>query len=190
MTSTGAPDFRAVMVRSERLMLRSFVPADAPDIFAHTLPAMGRYIGWHRSPSPDSFEHVWRAWMVDLAEGRELTLVARLDDTLEFVGITGLAFKNATPSNRGEPEVGVWIKDAVRGQGFGAEAISAVVGWGCCELGLEGVFFSVVEVKEPSRRIAEDLGGVWSAVACSGSRAAGPVPWSSTGSRSHRAVLP
>ncbi len=45
MTSTGVPDFRAVMVRTNRRMLRSFVPADAPEIFAHALPAIGRYIG-------------------------------------------------------------------------------------------------------------------------------------------------
>jgi RimJ/RimL family protein N-acetyltransferase len=157
MTSTGAPDFRAVMVRSERLMMRSFVPADAAEIFAHTLPAMGRYIGGRATPSLDSFEHIWRAWLDDLAEGRELTLVARRADTLEFVGITGLSFRHG---GRNEPEVGVWIKESAWGHGYGAEAVGAVTAWGCNALGLDGVFFSVVEVNEPSRRIAEGLGGV------------------------------
>lgn len=71
-------------------MLRSFVPADAPEIFAHALPAMGRYIGW----------------------------------------------------------------------------------------------FSVVEVNEPSRRIAEDLGGVVVGRRMQRQRAAAKVPWSSTASPS------
>lgn len=148
-------DFRAVMLRSDRMLLRSFVPGDAPEIFMHALPAISHYMNWAASPSLESFETVWRAWLADLAEGREPTLVARYAESLEFLGIAGLHF-----NVRGEAEAGVWIKDPARGQGYGAEAVAAIVAWACQTLGLEAVLFAAVESNTASCRIAEVLGGV------------------------------
>ncbi len=149
-----ARDFRTVMLQTERMLLRSFVPGDAAEIFAHAFPAVSHYLADRSAPTPESFETLWRAWLEDLANGREATLVARDANTFEFLGVVGLHF-----TLHAEAEVGVWIKDSASGRGFGLEAVAAMIAWARRELGVGSVLFAAAESSESSRRIAEQAGG-------------------------------
>src|SRR5205807_3377603 len=60
---------------------------------------------------------------------------------------------------RGEPELGIWIKEAAHGRGYGREAIAALLRWAGAHLGVTGFVYPVAEGNGPSRRLAESLGG-------------------------------
>jgi RimJ/RimL family protein N-acetyltransferase len=59
-----------------------------------------------------------------------------------------------------EPEIGIWLKEAAHGLGYGREAIAAMVAWASTNVGATSVIYPVVEINHPSRRLAESLSGV------------------------------
>jgi RimJ/RimL family protein N-acetyltransferase len=153
--NTGqAMDLGAVSLTSVRLSLRSFAPADAPEIFAAVTPTLTRYMGWDPAPSPHAFEEIWRAWLPAMAEGSEGHFVVRLGGSREFLGMAGLHHVGSA-----EPEVGIWVAEAKHGNGYGREAVAALVSFASSGLGKEAVVYPVAAANGPSRRLAESLGG-------------------------------
>ena len=59
-----------------------------------------------------------------------------------------------------EPELGVWIKESAHGQGYGREAVRAVVTWASQRLDIRMFAYPVAERNVASRRLAEALNGV------------------------------
>lgn len=57
------------------------------------------------------------------------------------------------------PELGLWLKESVHGQGFGREVVAALVEWGHVTLGKESFLYPVAVQNIASRRIAENLRG-------------------------------
>ena len=148
-------DFRQTTLSSTRLRLKAFEAEDAADIFAAVTPTLTRFMVFDPSPSFEAFCEISTAWMPKMASGTDLFLVVRLTLTGEFLGIVGL-------HNIGdeEAEAGVWIKEAAHGFGYGREAVSALVGWAAGATGVQRIIYPVVEYNQPSRRVAESLGGV------------------------------
>ena len=85
----------------------------------------------------------------------DLNLVICLQDGGEFLGICGL-YARGQPS---EPELGIWLKKAAHGHGYGLEAITALKKWADSQLEYERLLFPVDRRNTPSRRIPEELGG-------------------------------
>ena len=147
-------DLRGITLVSERLSLRSFTPADAPETFAAASPKITRYMAWDPSPSLEDFAEVWRQWLPRMAAGAELHLVSRMASTDEFLGVAGV-HRVGTP----EPESGIWMKEAAHGLGYGRETIAAIIKWASAHLDANAFIYPVVEQNRPSRRLAESLHG-------------------------------
>ena len=147
-------DLRHVALASPRLTLRSFTAADAADAFAHATPAITRFMAWDPSPSLAAFAEIWRTWLPKMAAGTEVSLVVRATSSGEFLGVVGLHEIGAT-----EPAIGLWIKAAAQRSGYGREAIATTVAWASRELGAIAFVYPVSIANQPSRRLAESLGG-------------------------------
>jgi RimJ/RimL family protein N-acetyltransferase len=130
------------------------VPTDAPDAFAGATPTLARYMGWDPAPSPQAFEQIWRTWLPMMVAGTDVSIAVRLASTDEFLGMAGLH-----RIDEPEPEVGIWIKEAMHGHGFGREAVATMVAFAARDLGKRAVVYPVVEQNLSSRRLAEHLGG-------------------------------
>ena len=57
------------------------------------------------------------------------------------------------------PELGLWLKESVHGQGFGLEVVATLVEWGHATLGKASFIYPVAVQNTASRRIAEKLRG-------------------------------
>jgi RimJ/RimL family protein N-acetyltransferase len=145
---------KGVALLSERLSLRAFTPADAPEIFDAASPTVTRFMAWDPSPSTEAFAEVWREWLPRMTVGAELHLVIRLTSTHEFLGVAGI-HRIGSP----EPEVGIWIKETAHGLGYGRESIAAIVKWATGHIRAEAFIYPVAEQNHPSRRLAESLHG-------------------------------
>jgi RimJ/RimL family protein N-acetyltransferase len=84
----------------------------------------------------------------------EIQLVIRLKNTRECLGVTALE----RPADA-SPELGIWMKEAAHGRGYGREAIEALVRWASVTIDSDGFLYPVAVENTPSRRIAERLGG-------------------------------
>lgn len=152
-----ARDLTSIAFRSARLSFRSFTPADAPESFRHATATVTRFLSWEPYPSLDAFAQSWRAWPEQAAAGTDAHIVVRQHDG-EFVGATGMHFRGEA-----EPDIGLWIKQAAWGQGYGREVVGASLAWIGGNLDIAAVRYPVVSGNVASRRIVESFGGVLTA---------------------------
>ncbi|BAU43320.1 GNAT family N-acetyltransferase [Leptolyngbya sp. O-77] len=86
--------------------------------------------------------------------GTDLHLTIRRRETAEFLGLCGMT-QIQTPT----PELGIWLKEAAHGQGFGKEAIARLKAWADEHLDYECLRYPVDRRNLASRKLAEHLGG-------------------------------
>jgi RimJ/RimL family protein N-acetyltransferase len=147
-------DLTSIELFANRLSLRTFTPADAPEIFAAVSPTLTRFMAWDPSPSPAAFAEVWHQWLPRMMAGTDLSLVIRLRASDEFLGVAGIHRIGTA-----EPEVGIWLKETAQGLGYGREAIGAIVKWAPAQIGAAALIYPVAKQNFPSRRLAESLHG-------------------------------
>jgi RimJ/RimL family protein N-acetyltransferase len=70
------------------------------------------------------------------------------------LGLVGLHAAKTT-----RPEIGIWIREDVHGNGIGREAVAALAAWASGEFDPDYFEYPVAEENLASRRIAEGLGG-------------------------------
>jgi RimJ/RimL family protein N-acetyltransferase len=73
---------------------------------------------------------------------------------MECLGVAGLE-----EVDRPTPELGIWLKEAAHGHGYGTEAVSAVAKWAMKTLAKDRFLYPVAIENVASRRIAEKLNG-------------------------------
>ncbi len=71
--------------------------------------------------------------------------------------IGGACFKGA-PDKRGEVEIGYGIDEAYQRQGYGAEAVGALVRWASAQPGVNAVIAEIDESNLPSQALARRVG--------------------------------
>ena len=147
-------DLSSTSMSSTRVVLRSFAPEDAREVFAEATPTLTQYMSWDPAPCLDAFENIWRDWLPMMAKGTDVHFVVRLKTSQEFLGMAGLHNIGAS-----EPEAGIWIKEAKHGNGYGRDAVVAVVSFAASALGKKAVLYPVAEVNGPSRRLAQSVDG-------------------------------
>ena len=147
-------DLGTTALLTERLSLKAFALADAPDIFAAVTPTLTRFLRFDPAADPETCAQSRQDWPVQMAGGTDLYLVARCRSTDAFAGTVSLRHLA-----RPEPMVGVWIKETWHGLGYGGEAVLAMLGWAARELAVAAVAYPVVVENRPSRKLAERLGG-------------------------------
>jgi ribosomal-protein-alanine N-acetyltransferase len=90
-----------------------------------------------------------------MAAGANLQLTILSRETGEFLGCCGLHGE----SNPKSPELGIWVKRAAHGRGYGREAIVALVRWASDNLVVDHILYPVDRNNLASRKIPESLGG-------------------------------
>jgi RimJ/RimL family protein N-acetyltransferase len=147
-------DLSHVAITSSRLALRSSTAADGDEAFAEGNAAIARFMSWNPPASRDEFDGIHRAILAQMVTGENLSLTVRLMATREFLGSAGLH-----PADADLLETGIWIKRSAQRQGYGREAVAAVVAWASRRFRPSGLLWPVVDENLASRRLVESLGG-------------------------------
>ncbi|MBZ9993659.1 GNAT family N-acetyltransferase [Mesorhizobium sp. BH1-1-4] len=147
-------DASGVDIKSERLRLKLFTADDAAEVFAAITPAVTRFMQWEPPRSATAFAEVWRSWLTPILEGSDLHFVVRSLTDRCCLGLVGLHAAKTTC-----PEIGIWLREDVHGNGVGREAVAAVAAWASDALNPDCFEYPVAEENVASRRIAESLGG-------------------------------
>ena len=148
-------DLSSVVIEADRVRLQSITMGLVPEIYKNFTPEITKYM---MPASPEK--------LADVTEFVEASLRGfdRCDDLAlailprrghEFYGICGLHARGKPK----EPELGIWIKKAAHGNGYGLEAIAALKDWAETNLELDRLLYPVDRRNFPSRRIPERLGG-------------------------------
>jgi [ribosomal protein S5]-alanine N-acetyltransferase len=87
-------------------------------------------------------------------ELREVVFMILNRQTGEYPGNCGLHVRGKPR----RPELGIWLKRASHGNGYGREAICGLIDWARDRFDLEGFLYPVDRRNIPSRRIPESLG--------------------------------
>ncbi|MEE4484363.1 GNAT family N-acetyltransferase [Serratia ficaria] len=148
-------DLSQCRVDTDRLLIAPFTAADADDVYQAITPTLTRFMNFEPEESPEAFANVWQSWLPLIREGEEAMFIARLRDGKGFVGMGGVHnLHSATP------ELGIWVKESLHGQGYGREIVQAMALWASERYRPQHFLYPVAEQNAPSRRIAESLGGV------------------------------
>jgi ribosomal-protein-alanine N-acetyltransferase len=149
------PSLLRLTLNGERLRLVPTSRDHAEDIFREFTPAITRYM----YPRPaerieETLEFIDRSRERMRAGGNlQFTILSGRDG--EFLGCCGLHGEG----NERTPELGIWIKRAAHGHGYGREAISVLVAWAFTHLDVDYLVYPVDRRNSGSRKIPESLGG-------------------------------
>jgi [ribosomal protein S5]-alanine N-acetyltransferase len=143
-------------ISAERILLQPIQEHHAPDIFKEFTADITTYM----LPKPakvlaDTLAFI-RASQEGLANQRELVCVVLEKEQKTFLGCCGLHARPSWP----EPELGIWIKASAHGYGYGREAVQTMAHWAFHHLNSTSLIYPVDRQNNPSRNIAESLGGV------------------------------
>jgi RimJ/RimL family protein N-acetyltransferase len=142
-----------ILIRSARLQLSPFKMADAGEVFECITPAIARFMRWEPPKSLNQYK-AHREARLQANDPSVLSFVIRRSDTMECLGIAGL-----DEADQPAPELGIWLKEAAHGHGYGTEAMRAVAEWATKTLAKERFLYPVAVENIASRRIAEKLNG-------------------------------
>ncbi len=145
-------------IRTERLLLRAFVPGDLGDVRAmQTDEDVVRYLEWGPR-APEEIAESLRKKIAATAihgEGDALSLAAVLPETGEVVGDFVLHCVSAV-DERGE--IGFIVPPAHEGRGYATEAARALLRIAFDEVGFHRVIGQVESRNVASARVLEKLG--------------------------------
>jgi len=142
-------------IESERLCLLAIGRDYAEEIFRNFTAGITLYM-YPKPPSAISETLAFIDHSVDaLKNGSCLQVVITDRTTGEFLGCAGLAGIGKT-----DPELGIWLKKSAHGNGYGLEAINAIIAWARSNLEFEYLRYPVDKRNIASRRIPELNGGI------------------------------
>lgn len=142
-------------IETKRLLLVPINPSYAEDIFANFTAVITLYMYPKPAKQIDETLEFINTSLKGLENGTNLQLVILRKDSKEFIGCAGLHHVGQI-----DPELGIWTKKASHGNGYGLEAITAIIDWAWSNIRFEYLRYPVDKRNYPSRRIAELNGGV------------------------------
>ena len=148
-------DLSQCRVDTDRLLIAPFTAADADDVYQAITPTLTRFMTFEPEASPEDFANVWQGWLPLMREGEEVIFVARRREDREFVGVGG-----AHNLRSHTPELGIWVKESLHGQGYGREIVESIARWVSERFQPQHLIYPVAEQNTASRRLVESLGGV------------------------------
>jgi RimJ/RimL family protein N-acetyltransferase len=141
-----------IVIQSPRLQLSVFQMTDATEVFRCITPAIAKFMPWE---PPSWSEYVTRCEKrVHAPEPNKFSFVIRRRDNSECLGMASLEDADSV-----SPELGLWLKESVQGQGFGREVVASLLEWGHAFLGKGSFIYPVAVQNTASRRIAENFHG-------------------------------
>ena len=147
-------------LRTERLVLRPFVPADAARIQELAgNPRVAETTLNIPHPYPDGAAEAWIAGHRPAFDRGENIVFAIVTDGIGLVGAINLRLE--LRHLRGE--VGYWIGEAYWGRGYATEALRAVLDYGFGPVGLNRIQAKHLPRNAASGRVMQKAGMIWEA---------------------------
>jgi [ribosomal protein S5]-alanine N-acetyltransferase len=151
----GRKMLREVTILSERLKQVPISMDYAEDIFKSFNKDITTYMYPKQAGSIDETIDFINSSNEALEEGSNLQLVVLNKDTNKFLGCSGLHNINDK-----DPELGIWIKKEAHNNGYGIEAIGAIIEWAKRNIDFEYLKYPVDKRNYASRRIPESFNGI------------------------------
>ncbi len=148
-------DFRGVVINAERVRLQAINRTFTEEIYQNFTPEITEYMMPAAPAEQADTETFVESALLAMDRRDDVHLIICLHDGGEFLGVCGL-YSRGRPT---EPELGIWLKKAAHGHGYGLEAITALKKWAESQFEYERLLFPVDRRNTPSRRIPEKLGG-------------------------------
>ena len=156
LTKTGrAILYTGVIIPAGRVLLRPISERDTWQVFENFTDEVTRYMVPQPSDRVEDTVQFIRRSLAAMERGENLQLVIVDKASAEFLGGCGLHVKGAPRT----PELGIWLKAAAHGSGYGKEAVTALVQWAEQNLLYDYLIYPVDRDNIPSRKIPEALGG-------------------------------
>lgn len=142
-------------IESNRLSLVPTTEAHAEAIFSSFTAEITTYMMPKPAEAISETLTFIRASRAAAAAGHNLQLTITAKATGEFLGCCGLHGNQSVRT----PELGIWLKRQAHAQGYGREAVFALVAWARTQFELEGFVYPVDRRNHASRNIPRALGG-------------------------------
>lgn len=141
---------------TERLLLRPFALADAPDVQRLAGEReISAYITTIPHPYPDGLAEQWiGTHREDFEQGKGATWAVTLRDGGTLIGAIGLTIHREDE----RAEMGYWIGRPCWGQGYCTEAARAVLHYGFTALGLNRIYAMHMRPNVASGRVMQKVG--------------------------------
>ncbi len=149
-------DLKTITLKSDRLDFQSVDLSLAETIYETFTPEVARFMIPRAPMIPAESEQFLRETLTRVTEGREIVLAIRDAHTGRFLGLCGIHAR----ADAREPELGIWLREDAQGQGYGTEAIGALIQWGSRHLVCDRFRYPVSRHNQASRRVAEANRGV------------------------------
>ncbi len=148
-------DLSNIAIDASRVRLRAVNHEYANEIFQNFTPEITKYMMPAPAREISETKCFIESALSGFESGDDFHFVICLQVGGGFLGICGL-HERGRPM---EPEVGIWLKKAAHGNGYGFEAIVALKTWVESHLEFEQLIYPVDRRNIPSKRIPERLGG-------------------------------
>jgi len=141
-------------VETERLRLMATDERYAPEVFESFTAEITTYMFPAPAKTIDETLAFLRGARAANEAGTDLQVAILHGATEEFLGHGGLHHIDTRT-----PELGIWIKQAAHGHGYGLEAVVGLAEWALTNLDFDYLIYPVDRRNLASRRIPEALGG-------------------------------
>lgn len=142
------------LLQSQRLNLFVFQLGDLTDIYPCVTTTLTRYMSWEPASSFAEQEKIGQQWLEKEANNTDRHFVLCHKQDQRFIGLIGVHRMQTST-----PELGIWIREDCHHQGFAKEAILEVFRWASAHLSAQYFLYPVAVDNQPSRQLAEFLGG-------------------------------
>ncbi|UUM26205.1 GNAT family N-acetyltransferase [Acinetobacter colistiniresistens] len=142
------------LLQSRRLDLFVFQMDDLIDIYPCVTTTLTRYMAWEPARNFATQEKIGQDWLVKETKNTDRHFVLRSKQDQRFIGLIGVHRMQTSI-----PELGLWIREDCHHQGFAKEALFEVFQWASLHLSAEYFLYPVATENQPSRKLAEFLGG-------------------------------
>lgn len=151
-------NFCNIQINTPRLSIRSIRPEDYPEIYPCITTSLAKYMSWDTVENFDEFLNIANSWQQNMQTEKERLIVTiRHIEDGRFIGLTGLhECKTQLPA------LGIWVSENEHQQGFGREAVHAIIAWASqhmAELDISGFLYPVAIENTASRKIATTAHG-------------------------------
>ena len=146
-----APGLSGALIESERLILRPTSNHDAQDIYREFNDNVTTFLT--RGPNESlKATHDFISRSIEATKNGEKLQLTVTDRNDEFLGLTSIERADSQT-----PELGLWLKEAAQGNGYGPELIFALVDWANNNLDFDYLIFRADAENVGSWKIAEKL---------------------------------
>jgi RimJ/RimL family protein N-acetyltransferase len=148
-------DFSSLLIKGDRISLRSLTLDYAADIFAEFNSDITRYM----MPKPAETIKDTEFFITDsinaMKRNKDVVFAIVDNSNNQFLGCCGLHRRSHLDSG----EIGIWLKKDAHGHKYGLEAITFLCSWALDQLDFNYFIYPVDKANIASRKIPETLGG-------------------------------